>query len=140
MQPESTTGAPRRRRTHRSPAESPAFTTFHVACFTPLTAYYMADLHDWQEAEDMAAEALVVVWRNWAHLHAHDDRTLRAYAFQTVRHRLLRVAPRQRRQRQQTVPLGWGADDLDDDPTLIDAASRDDQPDVLDRRLARLLR
>src|SRR5918911_42836 len=78
MQPESTTGAPRRRRTHRSPAESPAFTTFHVACFTPLTAYCMADLHDWQEAEDLAAEALVVVWHNWAHLHAHDDRTLRA--------------------------------------------------------------
>ena len=80
-----------------------------------------------------------MLWPNWAHLRAHDDRTLRAYAFQVACHRLLHVAPRQRRWRQQTVPLGWGADDLDDDPALVDPASRDDQPDALDRRLARLL-
>lgn len=140
MQPESTTGAPRRRRTRRPPAEARAFEAFGVGFFEPLTAYCMADLHDWGEAQQVANDALFVVWCNWSHLHGRDDRRLRAYAFQVVRHRLLRVAPRQRRQRQQTVPLGWGTDDLDDDPALIDPTSRDNRPDVLDRRLARLLR
>src|SRR2546425_1174737 len=57
-----------------------------------------------------------------------------------ARRKLLHVAPRQRRQRQQTVPLGWGTDDLDDDPALVDPATRDDSPEAVDRRMARLLR
>ena len=107
MQAESTPGALHRRRTHRSLAETRAYEAFHLGFFVPLAAYCMVDLHDWHAAEEVAGDALMTLWRNWRHLHRHDDRTLRAYAFQTVRYRLLRVAPRQRRQSQQTVPLGW---------------------------------
>jgi RNA polymerase sigma factor (sigma-70 family) len=140
MQPESTPAAPRTRRTRPSKADLRAFEAFHASHFRELAAYCMVNLRNWADAEEVADDALMTLWRNWRHLRSHDDRTLRAYAFQTVRHRLQRVAPRQRRQRQQTVPLGWGTDDLDDDPALVDATSRDDRPDVLDRRLARLLR
>ena len=115
-----------------------AFEAFHASHFRELAAYCMVNLRNWADAEEVADDALMTLWRNWRHLRSHDDRTLRAYAFQTVRHRLLRVAPRQRRQRQQTVPLGWGTDDLDNDPALVDAAGRE-QTDTLDRRLARLL-
>ena len=139
MQPESTTAAPRTRRSRPSKADLRAFEAFHASHFRELAAYCMVNLRNWADAEEVADDALMTLWRNWRHLHRHDDRTLRAYAFQTVRHRLLHVAPRQRRQRQQTVPLGWGADDLDNDPALVDATSRDDHPDALDRRLARLL-
>jgi hypothetical protein len=41
----------------------------------------MADLHDWHEAQEVAADALFVLWRNWPRLRAHHDRTPRAYAF-----------------------------------------------------------
>ena len=98
------------------------------------------DLRNWADAEEVAADALFTLWSHWPGLRARDDRTLRAYAFTTARRRLLRVAPRQRRQRQQTVPLGWGTDDLDDDPALVDPATRDDSPEAVDRRMARLLR
>jgi len=72
MQAESTPGALYRRRSHRSPAETRAFEAFHVGFFVPLAAYCMADLHDWHAAEELADDALMVLWRNWAHLHAHD--------------------------------------------------------------------
>jgi RNA polymerase sigma factor (sigma-70 family) len=139
MQPESTTAAPRNRRTRPSKADLQAFEAFSASHFRELAAYCMVNLRNWADAEEVADDALMTLWRNWSHLHSHDDRTLRAYAFQTVRHRLQRVAPRQRRQRQQTVPLGWGTDDLDNDPALVDPTSRDDHPETLDRRLARLL-
>jgi len=86
------------------------------------------------------ADALIVLWRNWLHLRAHDEHTLRAYVFQVARRHLLHVAPRQRRERQQTVPLGWGTDDMDGDPALVDPASRDDNADAVARRVAHRLR
>ena len=75
----------------------------------------MVNLRNWADAAEVADDALMTLWNNWR-LHSHDTRTLRAYAFQTVRHRLLRAVPRLRRERQLSAPLGWGTDDLDDDP------------------------
>ena len=140
MQPESTTVPPRRRRTRQEIAAEEAYAAFDASHRRGLVAYCKADLRNWADAEEVAADALFTLWSHWPSLRARDDRTLRAYAFTTARRRLLHVAPRQRRQRQQTVPLGWGTDDMDGDPALVDPASRDDSPAAVDQRLARLLR
>ncbi len=139
MQPESTTVASPRRRTRRSRADERAYETFHASHYRELAAYCMTDLRNWAEAEEVAADALIVLWRNWLRLRAHDDRTLQAYVLQVARRRLLHVAPRLRRRQQQTVPLGSGTDDMDDDPALVDPASRDDTADAVAQRLARRL-
>jgi len=139
MQSESTTVASPRRHTRRSRADERAYKAFHASHYRELAAYCMTDLRNWAEAEEVAADALIVLWRNWLRVRAHDDRTLQAYMFQVARRRLLHVAPRQRRERQQTVPLGWGADDMDGDPALVDPASRDDAADAVAQRLARRL-
>src|SRR6266567_8217114 len=107
MQPESTTVASPRRRTRRSRADERAYETFHASHYRELAAYCMTDLRNWAEAEEVAADALIVLWRNWLRLRSHDTRTLQAYVFQVARRRLLHVGPKLRRQRQQTAPLGW---------------------------------
>jgi len=140
MQRKSTTVAPRRRRTRQEIAADEAYAAFDASHRKRLEAYCMADLRNWEEAKEMAADALIELWKHWSSLRSYDERALRAYVFTTARRKLLHGAPRQRRQRQQTVPLGWGTDDLDDDPALIDPASRDDSPEAVDRRMARLLR
>ncbi len=139
MQPESTTVASPRRRTRRSRADERAYEMFHASRYRELAAYCMTDLRNWFDAQEVAADALIVLWRNWLRLRTHDDRTLQAYVFQVARRRLLHVAPRLRRRQQQTVPLGSGTDDMDDDPALVDPASRDDTADAVAQRLARRL-
>ena len=99
----------------------------------------MVDLRHWEEAKEVAADALIELWKHWSGLRSHDERALRAYVFTTARRKVRYVAPRQRRQRPQSVPLGWGTDDMDSDPAMIDPASRDDSPAAVDQRLARLL-
>ena len=99
----------------------------------------MVDLRHWEEAKEVAADALIELWKHWSGLRSHDERALRAYVFKTARRKARYVAPRQRHQRQHTVPLGWGTDDLDTDPALVDPATRDDSPAAVDQRLARLL-
>ncbi len=137
MQPESTTVAPQRR-TRRSRAAERAFAVFHTGHYRQVVAYCVADLRDWAEAEEVAADAFVVLWRNWSRLRAHDDHTLKAYVFQVARRRLLRVAPTLRR-RPPTVPLGWGTDDQEHDPALVDPTSQDDTPEAVVTRLAHRL-
>lgn len=136
----TTTVAQRRRRTRQEIADDEAYAAFDASHRQQLVAYCMADLRNWPEAEDVAEYALVVLWETWSRLRTHDEQALRAYVFTTARRKLQRVAPRQRREREQTVPLGWGTDDLEDDPALVDPASRDDSPEAVDRRMARLLR
>ena len=125
MQPESTTVAPRRRRTRQEIAAEEAYAAFDASHRRGLVAYCKADLRNWADAEEVAADTLFTLWSHWPGLRARDDRTLRAYAFTTARRRLLHVAPRQRRQRQQAVPFGWGTDDMDGDPasSILPAAT-----------------
>jgi RNA polymerase sigma factor (sigma-70 family) len=139
MQPESTTVASRDRRTRRSRADERAYETFHASHYRELAAYCMTDLRNWFDAQQVAADALVVLWRNWHRLRSHDTRTLQAYVFQVARRNLLHVTPKLRRQRQEMVPLGWGTSDLDDDPALVDPASRGDTADAVAKRVARRL-
>src|SRR2546428_10829893 len=120
MQPESTTVAPHRRRTRQEIAAEEAYASFDASHRHQLVAYCMADLRNWPKAEDVAEYALVELWEKWNRLRSHDERALRAYVFTTARRKLLHVAPRQRSRREQTVPLGWGTDTLDDDPALVE--------------------
>lgn len=137
MQPESTTDAPRQRRVRRARSAERAFEAFYSGHYRQVVAYCVADLHDWAEAEEVAADAFMVLWRAWPRLRAHDDRTLKAYVFAVARRRLLRVAPARRR-RPPTFPFGWGDDDgMEHDPALIDPASRDMSPDAVTDRLTR---
>src|ERR1700682_5199473 len=108
LQAESTPVAPRGRRTSQDSASENAYAAFDASHRRGLVAYCTADLRNWADAEEVAADALFALWSHWRGLRARDDRTLRAYAFTTARRRLLHMAPRQRRQRQQTVLLGWG--------------------------------
>ncbi len=137
MQPESTAVAPQRR-TRRSRAAERAFAAFHTGHYRQVVAYCVVDLRDWAEAEEVAADAFVVLWRNWSRLRAHDDHTLKAYVFQVARRRLLRVAPTLRR-RPQTVPFGWGTEGQDHDPAVVDPANQDDTPEAVATRLAHRL-
>jgi RNA polymerase sigma factor (sigma-70 family) len=139
MQRKSTTVAPRRRRTRQEIAADEAYAAFDASHRQQLVAYCMADLRNWHEAEDLAEYALVVLWEKWNGLRTHDERALRAYVFTTARRKLGHVAPRRRREREQTVPLGWGTDDLDDDPALVDPASADESPAAVNQRMARLV-
>jgi RNA polymerase sigma factor (sigma-70 family) len=140
----TTTVAPRRRRTRREivrqeSADAEAYAAFDASHRQRLVAYCMVYLRNWADAEEVAGDALFDLSRAWSRLRSHDERVLRAYVFKTARRKMLHAAPKRRRQKQQNVPLGWGTDDMDDDPALVDPASRDNSAAAVDQRMARLL-
>jgi len=82
MQPESTTVAPRGRRTRQQIAADEAYAAFDASHRHRLEAFCMVDLRNWEEARELAADALIELWKHWFGLRSHDERALRAYVVQ----------------------------------------------------------
>jgi len=81
MQPAATSGRPWRERAieETSPSRDPReddrveFERFFAAVSGPLVGQAYVMTGDTQEAQDLAQEALVQAWRNWARIRDYDD-------------------------------------------------------------------